>query len=200
MAEETGVAFVAVAHPNKTSEQDALHRISGGGAFGAAPRSVILVAEDPENERKRLFAQIKGNLSTPPPPLAYWIDSTDVEGLRDKVGVIAWGSAQTGVDVRSLLNRRNGGDGRRQSEAGRARDLVKEMVGEGRAILAKLVLDAAHTLGIDDSTLQRARKALGFDTHKLGGVWYWAKSKDDAQAAAKAAVTVPSVSPEKLSS
>ncbi len=71
LAEETGAAVVVVRHLNKAGGGNALYR--GGGSIGivGAARSALLVARDPEDDRRRVLASLKGNLAEPAPSLAF---------------------------------------------------------------------------------------------------------------------------------
>jgi RecA-family ATPase len=62
LAEETGVAVIAIDHFNKNSEQAALHRLSGSQALGAAPRAVWGFVRDPEDDTRRIMMHAKLNL------------------------------------------------------------------------------------------------------------------------------------------
>src|SRR5262249_8218950 len=59
LAAETGVAVLVIRHLNKTEGKNALYR--GGGSIGiiGAARSGLLVAQDPEDEERRILAVTK---------------------------------------------------------------------------------------------------------------------------------------------
>jgi AAA domain len=69
LAEKHACAVLLVRHLNKQGGRRALYR--GGGSIGllAACRSGWLLAEDPQEARRRVLAQVKNNLA-PPPSLA----------------------------------------------------------------------------------------------------------------------------------
>jgi hypothetical protein len=62
LAESTGVTIIVVAHVNKASGVKAAHRIAGSAQYVNAVRLVYLVAEDPDDETRRLMMPVKANL------------------------------------------------------------------------------------------------------------------------------------------
>lgn len=72
LADDTGVAVVAIRHLNKSGGSNPKYRGDGSiGLIGAA-RSGLLVAEDPDApDTRRILAPTKANLSEPAPSLAY---------------------------------------------------------------------------------------------------------------------------------
>jgi len=80
LAGETGVAVLAVAHPNKGAPgQRAMHRIAGSQALVAASRAAWYVFEDKEDPDRRLFLKAKMNLAPDVGGLAYRIENVRAE-------------------------------------------------------------------------------------------------------------------------
>ena len=79
LAEETGVAIVAICHLNKNSTGGALYRVNGSIGNVAAARSVLLVAPDPDDEDTRVLAGVKASLSPLPRSIAFEITKDDDE-------------------------------------------------------------------------------------------------------------------------
>jgi hypothetical protein len=73
VAERTGCAILIIRHLNKGSSDNILYRGSGSIGIIAVARIGLLVAHDPDDEQKRVFATIKNNLSKIPPNLSYQI-------------------------------------------------------------------------------------------------------------------------------
>jgi archaellum biogenesis ATPase FlaH len=73
VAERTGCAFLIIRHLNKGSSDNILYRGSGSIGIIAVARIGLLVAHDPDDEQKRVFATIKNNLSKIAPNLSYQI-------------------------------------------------------------------------------------------------------------------------------
>jgi archaellum biogenesis ATPase FlaH len=63
IAERTGCAILIIRHLNKGSSDNILYRGAGSIGITAAARTCLLVAHDPDDEQKRVFATIKNNLS-----------------------------------------------------------------------------------------------------------------------------------------
>ena len=79
LCEETGCTVVALRHLNK-GQGAAIYR--GGGSIGivGAARAAFLVAKDPENEERRLFAPVKFNLGPMPRAMAYRLEDNPLLG------------------------------------------------------------------------------------------------------------------------
>jgi len=73
LAERTGCAILIIRHLNKGSSDNILYRGSGSIGIIAAARIGLLVAHDPDDEQKRVFATIKNNLSKIAPNLTYQV-------------------------------------------------------------------------------------------------------------------------------
>jgi archaellum biogenesis ATPase FlaH len=73
VAERTGCAVLIIRHLNKGSSDNILYRGSGSIGIIAVARIGLLVAHDPDDEQKRVFATIKNNLSKIAPNLSYQI-------------------------------------------------------------------------------------------------------------------------------
>ena len=73
VAERTGCAIMIIRHLNKGSSDNILYRGSGSIGIIAVARIGLLVAHDPDDDQKRVFATIKNNLSKIAPNLSYQI-------------------------------------------------------------------------------------------------------------------------------
>jgi hypothetical protein len=71
LAERTGCAILIIRHLNKGSSDNILYRGAGSIGIIAAARIGLLVAHDPNDDQKRVFATIKNNLSKIPSNLSY---------------------------------------------------------------------------------------------------------------------------------
>ena len=63
IAERTGCAILIIRHLNKGNSANSLYRGAGSIGITAAARIALLVARDPGDEQKRVFATLKNNLS-----------------------------------------------------------------------------------------------------------------------------------------
>ncbi|MDP9297674.1 MAG: AAA family ATPase [Actinomycetota bacterium] len=156
LAEESRVACVVVIHTNKGVDTDPLMRISGSIGFTGAARSVLLAADDPQDEGRRILAVVKSNLAEYPAPLAYRLVGENLPG-DITTSRVEWLGEAPEVDFRELLARRDPEDRSAREEAIeflRASGVLQD------ARQAKELLGEAAGLGISDKTLQRARRAL----------------------------------------
>src|SRR2546430_6808434 len=63
LAERTDCAILIIRHLNKGNSANSLYRGTGSIGIITAARIGLLVAHDPDDEQKRVFATIKNNLS-----------------------------------------------------------------------------------------------------------------------------------------
>jgi archaellum biogenesis ATPase FlaH len=78
VAERTGCAILIIRHLNKGSSDNILYRGAGSIGIIAVARIGLLVAHDPDDEQKRVFATIKNNLSKIAPNLSYQIAENEL--------------------------------------------------------------------------------------------------------------------------
>jgi len=71
LAERARVALVTVIHTNKAMGTEPLMRISGSIGFTGAARTVLLAADDPQDDNRRILGVVKSTLAEMPAPLAY---------------------------------------------------------------------------------------------------------------------------------
>ena len=84
MVSNLDCAALVIAHPNKSSGSSTLNRLSGSGAFGNAPRSVIVFGADPTDPdgptgSQRIIAHAKCNVARLAPSFVVKIDAVTVE-------------------------------------------------------------------------------------------------------------------------
>ena len=172
IAAQYGVAVVLVHHMNKSGSMNALYR--GGGSIGivGAARSVLLAAENPKQEGQRIIARVKGNLSAPPPALAYRIETA----AEYNVPVIAW-EGVTQMSANELLVEASP----REIEANKreqAKAFLTKYLANGSKPTKRVEQEAA-TLGIRDRTLDEARKSMGIKSEKRGNIWWMRLPKEE---------------------
>src|SRR5260370_35000324 len=73
LAERIGCAILLIRHLNKGSSDNILYRGAGSIGIIAAARTGLLVAHDPNDDQKRVFATIKNNLSITRSNLSYQV-------------------------------------------------------------------------------------------------------------------------------
>lgn len=165
IAERTGCAIVGVMHLNKRGgERSPLNRITAAVAFVAAARSVLLLAEDPDDEsgERRILAPVKMNLCAMPPSLA-------LHFAED--GGLTWDGPVDKRAAQLLVE----GDAERGALA-EAKDFLRAILADGK-VEAKEVRREARNADIKDRTLERAKAELKIksprDGFGPGSVCYW---------------------------
>jgi RecA-family ATPase len=168
LADETGVAVLAVRHLNKSGGDNPIHR--GGGSIGliAAARSGLLVARDPEEPDgdRRILAATKANLAPELPALAF----------RPKVvdGVVAvdW-EGETKHAARDLLSTASREERSAREEAA---DILREELRNGPVPVEELKA-LAERHGMSFKTFRRAKESVGVVAVREGfgsaGRWSW---------------------------
>jgi len=164
LAQETGVTMVCIRHLNKGSGAKALYRGSGSIGFSAAVRAGLLVAPDPDDDDIRVLATLKHNLGPKVRSLTFIIVpsgySTRVEWL-----------GEVDTDADELLN---GPEPEKPpSKLHQAEDSLIDLLKDG-PVPEKQVQEQARVVGITESTLKRAKRALQVESEKDGdGPWFW---------------------------
>jgi hypothetical protein len=173
LAASTGAAVLLVAHLNKGSSTDPLQRLGGSIGLPAAARSVLLLAPDPDDPdgddgANRVLAHVKSNISEHAPSLLLRIDPLRTAGLEvpriRETGISRYTGAQLLIPDRAPR-------GSRLAEA--TAFLQTELAGGEQP--AAGVERRANQAGISESTLGRARQALGVRSRKLAfdNGWGW---------------------------
>ncbi len=172
LAEELGVAIIAICHLNKSRGRSALYRVGGSIANTAAARSVLLVAEDPEDETGRILAGVKSNLSRTPQSLALHLERGD----KDIVAHVEW-------DRLSDLTNDDLIDRKPAKALQQAVEFLRNYLDSGPQPV-KDIEDAAGECGISKRTLRRASEDLDIQKDHVnppGGYWTWALPEEDAK-------------------
>jgi putative DNA primase/helicase len=170
-AERTGVALLIIRHLNKAPGGSPLYR--GGGSIGiiGAARAGLLVAPDPGDEKRRILASTKSNLSEKPASLAYRI----VGDEEHDCARIVW-EGTSDLRAEDLLNPP------RETKRDAAAEFLESAL-LGGPVLARELYDLAEAEGISDRTLRRAKEELGVKAFRRGeegqvggGSWWWSKA------------------------
>jgi hypothetical protein len=171
------VATVAIMHITKAEDRAALHRILGSVAFTGLVRYAFIVADDREDDTRRLFLPVKHNLGPRPDGMAYrvvgdWIPDPQ-GGPRIPVGKIAW-LPQEPVSVSADEALRSPGDGVRSSV--KAETLLKQLTAQG-PVRSKMIYQHCAKEHISKRTIKEVKnkevkKRLRVLTRKVGTRWY----------------------------
>ncbi|MCL4464419.1 MAG: AAA family ATPase [Chloroflexi bacterium] len=172
MAQDTGVAVLAVRHLNKSVGGNPLYRGGGSIGFIASARSGLLVAHDPDDSsgKRCVLASTKCNLAELPRSLAYEIEAPD------GVARVAWRGEST-FTASSLLAAPASGE--EHSALSEAKDFLSNALAAGPVEVSEIKREARQA-GISEITLRRAKEALGVSALHDGGsfgggkqCWKW---------------------------
>jgi hypothetical protein len=157
---------VAVRHLRKGSADRAIHRGLGSIDFAAAARSVLLVARDPEQKRRRIVAHVKSSTAVDGDSLAF--------ELEPACGLVWAGTCALSAD--DLQRRQRPAEGEEDGDPPAAQDWLEELLARG-PLSAGCVKTEASAAGFAWRTVQRARERLGVRTARAGfgaaGEWVW---------------------------
>lgn len=171
LADTHDAAVLAVMHLNKaTDAQSFFLRVSSSVGFVNAARSGLLFAPDPEDDKNRVLAHGKVNLSEPGESRRFRIEGCEVEGEDEMIRTsrIVWmGTSDHTID--DLLR----SDHRRDPRNGASRFLLTALA-DG-PVLVRWLQESAKDEGLGWRTVERAKAELGIVVDKTGfdGGWEW---------------------------
>jgi hypothetical protein len=159
-------------HLNRRQGADPLNRIGGSTGLGAAARSALLFARDPNDPNpeagdQRALTQLKSNLGRPAPTLLYEIEERVLGPAEGE------NSARLKLTGESTLNPSDFLDTGGASALGEAVEFLKHILGDGRPQPAKAVIARAMEEGISLTTLKRAKRPAGVITKKGNPSYTW---------------------------
>lgn len=168
LADEMGVAVLAIRHLNKSEDAKALYRGGGSIAFTASARSVLLVAKNPDDPsgEGRVLAQLKANLARQQESLAFHLQEDDGGAVT-----IAW-DGRSPHDPAGLLRESSTAD---VSPRDQAKKWLRSELAAG-PVPATRVKQRAESFGITPRTLRRAKEDLGIKSDKEDfddSQWWW---------------------------
>ena len=185
VADRTGCAIVAVVHLNKVPSTDLFMKIAGSVGIGAAARSVLLVARDPEAEEEqgpeRVAVHGKSNVGPFAPTLRFKVEGrliTNPQGDEIETAGIVWTGEAEGMGASTVL-----GGGQKEREAAPKRNaaegLLQDLLADGPRLRTDIE-DAAKDAGVSWRTVVRTKADLGIiseqhqESGKIGrGPSYW---------------------------
>ncbi len=167
-AERTGAALVVVRHLNKAPGGNPIYR--GGGSIGivGAARAGMVIAPDPADEKRRVVACLKSNLSAEPASLAYRLVPDEVHDCAR----VQWDGASH-LRAVELLNPP------RESKLAAADGFLENLLADGPVLVGEIKSEA-QAEGISWRTVERAKDDLsvaafrkGEPGRRGGGSWWW---------------------------
>jgi hypothetical protein len=173
LAYHTHAIILIIAHLNKnTTATKAMHRVSGSGAFVAAPRVSFVFGPSRENEQEHIFAPMKINIALAPKPLKYIIESVIVSNVGS-VPKVKWiGSAENDTADSILLAAPANGNEDPETR-GDAKKYLKDVLGREQPKRAREIFRESSDL-CSKRTLMYAKAELHIKSERMDGEWWWA--------------------------
>ena len=178
LARMANLSIVGISHMNKNQlTQSAAYRVLGSIAFTAAVRAVWLVHQDPEDEIRRLFVPLKGNLSRDKSGLSYTLMSQQVQtdqGLADSV-FCSFSPEPIHIRAEELLAPKTD---KRAPKKESASEWLQNYLKDGPKPAIE-IYNAGNDAGHSKRTLERVKSKLGiqavrnFEPHGGVGKWEW---------------------------
>ena len=190
MAERVGASVLIGRHWAKgAGSRVASERGIGSVAWGGVARSVLQVAEHPDDETRRVLAVAKGNLAPKPEHLEFTIASKEVSlpgGELVSMPSIVWGGT-CALHIDDLGSRKKL-NGERQTVAKTCEDwMVGYLAEHDYEVASSTMQDDAKTAGYSFATMKRTREKLQGDgrltVRKIGAAWIINWLKEEAQEA-----------------
>jgi hypothetical protein len=173
LAEKKKVAVLIVRHLNKGGGGNPLYR--GGGSIGivGAARSALVVAQDPDHDKRRILAPLKSNLAEPVPSLAF-----ELTGAANGAVCVEYkGTSSLAADTLLAVPL----DPEEKSALTEAKEFVSDELADG-PMAANQVKKNARDADISERTLKRAKAALSILSKKEGdGSWTWSLPGKEAE-------------------
>lgn len=177
LARVADISILGISHFNKNQmTQAAAYRVLGSIGFTAAVRAVWLVHQDPEDEIKRLFVPLKGNLSKNPTGLSFTFTSTTVPtetGLADSA-YCSFSSDIVYLTAEQLMAPREKKSPKKDAAAEWLQDYLKD-----GPKFANEIFNVGSQMGFSQRTLERVKSKLAvqsvksFESDGLTGKWEW---------------------------
>lgn len=160
IAEETRAVIVFIRHLNKSVGGSALYR--GGGSIGiiAAVRAAHLVARDPDDETRRVFAPVKSNLGPEAASLVFRLEDDGHGRARIRWEGTSEHRAGGLVAMPPEEDERGGAD--------RARALLLEALAEGPRAQREVVREVCQAADVSDRTVRRVAVRMGVVSARRG--------------------------------
>jgi putative DNA primase/helicase len=186
LAERLGIAVVSVTHFNKGGTGKAINRVIDSIAFTAAARAAYVVADDPDDETRRLFLNIKSNLAAKPPGRSYRLAQMPVQqnGVEVLASFVDWESGTVEDTADEIMAAIAGAAGDRTAKA-EAMEFLAELLAAG-PVPQKDVQRQADAAGFSWPTIKRAKRELGVKALREGvegerghGRWLWSRPEND---------------------
>jgi len=169
LAEKHGLCVLLLSHMNKNEATRIIYRTTGSQSYVNLPRSVWSMGKDPANENRRIFQQVKQNLTSAQPGFAFSITEEKGVVLEEKRVKIIDGEI-FGTDEQRY----------ERSQTEEAKNFLIETLQNGPTGALEIFKNA-RLAGLSEITIRRAKSALGiiaFQSFKAGKhFWAWKLKK-----------------------
>ncbi len=186
LAEAADAAVIGVMHLNKNQTSDVLNKVGGSVGFGAAARSVLFFAPDPEDpdpeSYKRILAHAKCNVGPLAPALRFRVEGREVQGhvgVTIKTSAIAWCGEARGVAAADLVVEPATAEERqaktaKEQEIEEAVEVIRQLIAGGTTE-ADAVQNELKGLRIRERVWREAKCRLGVTSKKSSfkAGWEW---------------------------
>jgi len=179
LAHRTGAAVLGIIHVNKSSSTDALTTVMGSRAFVAVARSVLFVAEDPEDPQVRVLGMPKNNLASTDVGMQTFSIVNHHAGNTPEgpvfTGKVVWGQERS-QHLRDLLESAQQTSENRTATEDAAEWMVEYLTAHDGTAESKAVKAAGRAAGYSSATLGRARPRAGVVAERVKefqGASYW---------------------------
>jgi hypothetical protein len=177
LARELDIAALGTLHPNKRGNTFR-ELVAGSSAFNAVSRSSLLLAQHPDDPRKRCLVRGKGNLSERPTPLEFELTSHSftANGHEFSVPLVVDVRASE-YDVEDLIG--TTAETAEYSKTADAVEIIEALLPrDGDWHPPKPVYEACLGEGISERVVQRAKNRLGIEhrrteTFPAAALWRW---------------------------
>lgn len=191
MAEDTGVAIVAIRHLNKALGLSAIDRGGGSVGIGANARSVLIFAAHPDDEEHpglRVMACVKGNLAPRPATLGYRVEEERIaldDGSVVGHPVIVWQRDPVELSADQLVGIRTTDARKEAPERDAAAEWLRDALAAGPMAAGELQ-DRAAADGHAWRTIERAKPGVARSVRErkddgATGQWMWRLLEGGAQ-------------------
>jgi hypothetical protein len=162
LAAEFNCAVILIGHLNKANGGKGIYRGLGSIDIAAAARSVLAVSKLPEHDYRRAVVQVKSSLAPEGQAILFDLDPTQ--------GFLWAGTCNLSAD--DILNYTSAA-GQKANEQGECSVLLMELLAAG-PLPATEIWEAMEANSFAESTVKRAKKALGVKSYREAGGWLWA--------------------------
>lgn len=158
VAEENDCAIVLIGHLNKSIGNKGIYRGLGSIDVAAIARSILMVGRDKDDPSVRIIAPVKSSLAPEGSAYAFSLD--------EDMGFEWIGPYDYSAD--ELLS----GSGSMNRKIDRAKICLELMLRDGD-MKSNDVYDRVLSMGLGKRTIESAKKELGIESYREGGVWHW---------------------------